>query len=122
MHGAEQKVSKCGIFIYGGLYDAAWTRTLEKHPRPRNPELPQDLFTWHWFYREFTESLPCLTREQETELIQQWQRDGNFDARDLLIISLARNVGKIAGRMVTRRFPMLNGDGWHEAVHEMMAC
>jgi hypothetical protein len=125
--GAEQKGSKCGIYIYGRLYDAAWTRTLKKHPRPRNPELPQDPFLWHWFYREFTESLPYLTQEQETELIQQWQRekrkrDKNYAPRNLLVLSLARNVGKIAGQMVTRRFPMPNGDGWHEAVHEMIAC
>jgi hypothetical protein len=54
--------------------------------------------------------------------VQRWQRDGDYEARDLLVISLARNVGKIAGRMVTRRFPMLNGDGWHEVVHDMIAC
>jgi len=48
--------------------------------------------------------------------------DGDIEARDHLILCLARNVGKIAGCMVTHRFPMLNGDGWLEAVHEIIGC
>jgi hypothetical protein len=47
---------------------------------------------------------------------------GDIEARNHLIVSLARNVGKIAGLMVTRRFPLLNGDGWLEAVHEIIGC
>ena len=43
-----------------------------------------------------------------------------IEARNHLVVSLARIAGPIAGRMVTRRFPKLNGDGWLEAVHEII--
>jgi hypothetical protein len=61
----ERNAYKCGIYMYRGLYDRAWADTTEKHPRPRNPELPRDLFDWHFFYRTFLDSLPLLTKEQE---------------------------------------------------------
>ena len=48
------------------------------------------------------------------------QRDEDIAAKNHLIVSLARNVGSIAGRMVARRFPKLSGDGWLEAVHEII--
>jgi hypothetical protein len=102
----EQIAYKCGIFIHRGLYDRIWAETVEKHSGPRNPELTRDLLDWHHFYRAFLDSLPLLTQEQELELLTRWQLGGDIDARDHLILCLAGNVGKIAGRMVTRRFPM----------------
>ena len=68
------------------------------------------------------ESLPLLTKEEEVELITRWQQHGDVAARNHLIVSLARIVGPIAGRMASRRFPKLNGDGWLEAAHEIIAC
>jgi hypothetical protein len=74
----EQRGYRCGIYIYRGLYDWIWAETNKKHPRPRNPELPRDLFDWHRFYGAFLESLPLLTEEQELELLICWQRDGDI--------------------------------------------
>ena len=116
----EQKGYRCGIYIYKGFYDRAWIPTNRDHPRPRNPHLPRDIFDWHYFYRIFLESLPLLTQEQELALLHCWQLGGDIEARNHLILSLARIVGPIAGRAVTRRFPKLNGDGWLEAVHEII--
>jgi len=72
----EQSGYRCGIYIYRGLYDWIWAETNKKHPRPRNPELPRDLFDWHRFYGAFLDSLPLLTEEQELELLIRWQQTG----------------------------------------------
>jgi hypothetical protein len=107
----EQSAYKCGIFIYRGLYDEAGADTIKECPRPINPELPRDLFDWHYFYRIFLDSLPLLTKEQELELLTRWQLGGDIEARNHLILCLARNVGKIAGRVVARRFPTMATGG-----------
>jgi DNA-directed RNA polymerase sigma subunit (sigma70/sigma32) len=116
----EQSAYKCGIFICRRLYDEAWAETLKKFPITRNPELPRDKQGWHHFYRTLLESLPLLAKEQELELLTRWQLGADIEARNHLILCLARITGPIAGRAVARRFPMLNGDGWLEAVHEII--